>query len=69
MQYVNVVGYEPESSCDVSGKKGPCFVIAIDDGNSQRVHQSRLIELLRFLFKTKGKTSSKPPAAQSTQQA
>ena len=65
MRFTKVLGYEQESTCDVSGKKGACFIISIDDGQEQRVHQTRMIELLRFLFNTNSKSNSRTAEAVS----
>lgn len=62
MRFARVLGYQQEDTCDVTGKKGPCFVVTIDDGQKQRVHQTRFIELLRFLFKTSVKENPKAAA-------
>ena len=65
MHFTKVLGYEQEGACDVTGKKGACFVISIDDGQPQRVHQTRMIELLRFLFNTRSKGTAKAVEAAS----
>ncbi len=66
MRFTKLLAYEPEGSCDVTGKKGACFVISIDDGQPQRVHQTRLIELLRFLFNTRSKGTAKTAETSTT---
>ena len=55
-----IMGHNVEGVCSLSGKKGEVFLIRVGNGETQAVHASKLLEILRWNCSIKTGEESAP---------